>query len=164
MSPSDAPKQPAERRVTRRKRAFLAGKVVYDDGAHSFECTIKDISDSGARVEFSAGRIAPKGVVLIEMRGGIAYLGEVRWRSPSAMGIFFLRSFSLTGPIPAGMDYVKQHWDNQANANIPEMTPEMIREGVAAYRACKLDESSSATTDEDMIRMVLAAVLRTMRK
>ena len=44
---SDAP-PPTERRPKRRKQVLLAGVITYADGAYSFDCTIRDLSETRA--------------------------------------------------------------------------------------------------------------------
>ena len=41
---------PIERRPKRRNRVLLGGIISFADGAHSFNCSIRDITDTGARV------------------------------------------------------------------------------------------------------------------
>ena len=152
----------AERRSSRRKKSFLRGKIIYDRGAHSCECTIRDVSDGGARVELPVGQIIPKKIFLVEMRGGIAYECEVRWRAPSSIGVLFLRSFPLGGPLPDEYRYLKQIWGGETlSAQIelpPEITPEMIGAGVAAYGAWKPASFAWIRTEQEMVRAVYAAM------
>ena len=151
-----------ERRSSRRETACLPGKIVWDRDC-SFECTIRDRSETGARLEIPAGQIVPKRVVLIEMLGGLAYDCEVRWRAPLGMGVFFRRRFSLNEPLQEDFKYLTQHWTgaNSSSGFAPgEVTDEMIRAGMAAYEAWKLDGNALCLSEREMIRLVYAAMTR----
>ena len=114
----------------------------------------------------TSGRIVPKRLMLIEMRDGVAHDCEVRWRSPSAIGVFFFHSFSLDGSLPEEMQYLMQIWAgaNATNTRAAEITPEAIHAGVAAYRAWTADNIPDVRVDQDMVRVVGTAMLQTMRK
>ena len=84
-----------ERRNSSRMKLSLRGKIAYNKGSNPFDCTIRDISETGARVQVPAGQIMPTKVVLIDTKSGDAYEGEVKWRAASHLGISFLHTFSL---------------------------------------------------------------------
>src|ERR1700692_139593 len=46
----NSPPPPAERRPRSRKRVLLGGIITFADGAHSFDCTFRNLSESGARI------------------------------------------------------------------------------------------------------------------
>ena len=50
MTPGDMAPPPAERRPAPRSRVLLSGIVAYGDGAYSLDCTIRNLSKTGARV------------------------------------------------------------------------------------------------------------------
>ena len=49
----------AERRPKTRKRVLLTGIIAYGDGAHSFHCTIRNLSESGARLAVANSTLFP---------------------------------------------------------------------------------------------------------
>jgi hypothetical protein len=164
---SAAPQNFADRRASRRKKSLLAGKIVYESGARTCDCTIRDISETGARVEIPVGQILPKNLFLIEVRGGLAYDCEVKWRTPSAIGLQFLRVWPLAGELPEECRYLKQLVAGNGAvqpAPIVEITSEMIGAGIAAYGAWKPEKFGWLHTEQEMVRSVYIAMQRAIRK
>jgi len=182
---------PAEKRKSARKKSFLRGKIAYDRGAHSFDCIIRDISDTGARIDLPLDQIVPKQFVLIDMRTGNAYEVEVKWRKRSQFGLTFLRSFTLDGPLSADRRYLKHLWvssfrgidaDAQSSAQSQrgrgesvesparksvdqtDVTPEMIGAGVTAYFLWKPPEFRRVYSEPDMVCAVYRAMIKAARR
>ena len=44
-----------ERRKSLRKNVLLTGKIIYGEGAHVLDCTIRDVSATGARITLARG-------------------------------------------------------------------------------------------------------------
>ena len=90
-----------------RKRVILGAKVLYNEGAFSLDCRIRDISDGGARIVLSASSIIPTRVVLVDVRNSIAYEAEVVWLKAPEFGLRFLAKHSLRGQLPPQLSYLK---------------------------------------------------------
>ena len=58
VSKDDDSPPPAERRPKARQRVLLTGIVAYANGAHSFHCTIRNLSETGARLAPDLGFMA----------------------------------------------------------------------------------------------------------
>jgi hypothetical protein len=99
----------AELRTTARRRAILGGKIVYNEGAFTHDCRIRDLSEGGARILLAPALVIPTRVVLIEMRNAIAYESEVAWLKAPEFGLRFLSTHSLRGGIPPHMQYLKRY-------------------------------------------------------
>lgn len=188
VSPSNASSE-ANKRQSARKKSFLRGKIAYGNGAHSFDCTIRDLSNTGARIDLPLEQIVPKHFVLIDMRNGNAYEAEVKWRTRSQIGMSFARSFTLDGPISSENRYLKHLWagsfrgiDADAASGRPErprethveaparkisdqtdITGEMISAGVAAYFLWKPEEFRRVYSEPDMVCAVYRAMIRAER-
>ena len=52
---ADLPPRVVNQRKAARKRTLLGGKVVYGDGQTVRDCTIRDISETGARIAIAKG-------------------------------------------------------------------------------------------------------------
>jgi hypothetical protein len=186
ISASGALRKAADQRTALRKKAFLRGKIAYDGGAQSCECTIRNISATGARVEIAVAQIVPRQLFLIDMRSGIGYQCEMKWRVKGELGLHFLRTIPLDGDMPSDLRYLKLLWsgsslvgdpdlgavvraeqrssDAAPVVNMPDVTPEMIGAGVAAYAAWKPSDVAWRHSESDMVRSVFLAMLRTMRR
>ncbi len=80
----------AERRPKSRRRVLLAGKVSYFDGAHEFACSIRDISDTGAKIALPKGQPIPKTIALANLTARVLYKAEVVWNNGRDAGVRFL--------------------------------------------------------------------------
>jgi len=86
---------PDEKRVSRRGRTLLTGRIVYGDALYAADCTIRDITETGARVKVFDPMAFPNKVLLLEVRNFDAFEAEVKWRRGPEMGLSFTRKFSL---------------------------------------------------------------------
>ena len=111
MTDPNPPELPpiADGRKASRKRVILGAKVIYNEGAFSLDCRIRDISDSGARIVLSASSIIPTRVVLVDIRNSIAYEAEVVWLKAPEFGLRFLSRNSLRGELPPQLAYLKAY-------------------------------------------------------
>ena len=86
MSPDDSHK---DRRDGRRSRTFKGCRIVFNGGYSTFECTIKNISPSGALLRFGDVVGVPNRFELELEAGRPRKKCVVRWRSGSLMGVSF---------------------------------------------------------------------------
>ena len=92
QAPAAPPVQPhPNKRRNARRRAVLAGKLVLAQGVET-RCTIRDLSQSGARVRLASSQPTPNVVTLIDLSNGIVHQAEVVWRSSSDLGLRFTAS------------------------------------------------------------------------
>ena len=94
-------REPSDGRRARRQRVLLSGKIVFDHGSRSIDCTIRDLSTSGARIRLPAAELLPERFFLIEFRQGFAFDSVIEWRRQSEFGVKFLDAYKLdqaTGP------------------------------------------------------------------
>jgi hypothetical protein len=86
----------AERRPKPRKRVLFGGRISYFDGAHHFNCSIRDLSDTGARITLQPGQPIPSNVYLIDTRNRIVHESKVVWNSGREAGLTFVKSFAVS--------------------------------------------------------------------
>jgi hypothetical protein len=86
------------RRGGPRQRVLLAGKIVFDNGARSFDCTIRDLTETGAKVKMEGADLLPSTVFLIDMKRGLGIESRVAWIRPPEAGLAFLKSHDLRNP------------------------------------------------------------------
>jgi hypothetical protein len=97
-----------------RKRVLLRGCVVYSSGSHYFNCSIKDISEAGARIAIAEDQLCPDRVHLINITQQIAYEGTVIWRKRREIAISFERSFPVSEPPGPSLAYLRRIWVERA--------------------------------------------------
>jgi len=103
-----------DRRPKRRARSLLAGIVTYENGAHSFMCTVRNVSEGGARISVPHGSTIPTKVFLIIVRQRIAREAAVVWRSRGEAGLRFELSIVLGQNIDPKLAYLNELWHGSA--------------------------------------------------
>lgn len=76
-------------KVAVRQRTFLKGTVYYDNRRASIECTIRDLSDSGARLAFEHPVTVPDNIELFISQKQQTLRAYVRRREPYEIGVAF---------------------------------------------------------------------------
>jgi hypothetical protein len=104
----------SEKRDTRRRRVMSFGLVVPDENHPGLDCTIRDVSDGGARIGFARSVPLPTHFWLIEVRARIVYDVEVAWRNDLEAGLSFRDSFPLSQIAGPGLLFLKRLWMKHA--------------------------------------------------
>lgn len=98
------PPRVADSRKQARQRMLQVGKIAYNEGAISLDCTIRDLSPTGARITIAKGQIIPTKVVLIYPRLQNAYECEIAWIRAPQYGLKFLAVHTLKD-LPAHLKF-----------------------------------------------------------
>jgi len=98
-----------ERRPKRRKRVLLGGIVVSADGSHSFNCSIRDVSETGGRILLNGQQI-PSQFYLIEVRDRVAHEAKVIWENEKEVGVLFKNTFRLADITDPAKYFLSQLW------------------------------------------------------
>lgn len=72
-----------------RRRAFLSGMIVSGDGMQSVGCTVRDISQSGARIALPRATVVPARFFLLTSRQPTAWVARIVWRNATHAGLGF---------------------------------------------------------------------------
>ena len=78
-----------------RRRTLTGGKIVYGDGAYTYDCTIREISASGARIGIAGGIVIPRAFFLIDQKRGTAFEAVLVWRNGTQAGLKFRAAHDL---------------------------------------------------------------------
>jgi len=116
MSSASPPELPptAERRPERRRRTLLGGRVSYDDGAHVFDCTIRDLSTGGARITVPGQQPIARNVFLINIRDRVVYEADVVWNKGGHAGLSFRRTLQIADLADKDLEYLRRLWLERA--------------------------------------------------
>ena len=88
----------AERRQASRQRSFLRGQVYLGNSPSAVNCLVRDMSDTGARLTFSAPIAATDMLELhIPVKGQTLH-GKVKWREADEIGIAFISDTGVEAP------------------------------------------------------------------
>ncbi len=86
------------RRKRGRRRAILAGYLMFDDGRSS-TCRIVDLSDTGAKVRLPTMLPLPEKFWLLNTSDWLAHEVKLAWRSNLEAGLVFLSKRNLREPV-----------------------------------------------------------------
>jgi hypothetical protein len=97
----------AERRPAQRRRVVWRGRCVYLDGSHNFDCTIRDLSESGARIAIQGAQMIPQRFYLIDRTNRTAHEVKVAWNNGKQLGLRFLSSVSVEAITDPDLAFLK---------------------------------------------------------
>jgi hypothetical protein len=109
-----------ERRSTPRQKTFLKGIILFNNRKSSADCVIRDLTDHGARLHFSAAVITPDVIELQIPNKDQILQAHVRWRKGDECGVSFshVRPAEAASPAQAGGD---------ANQRIEQLEAEVAK-------------------------------------
>lgn len=87
MSTEDDPF--ADRRASVRKKVMRPARVYINERQSLIDCTILDLSEGGAKLEFGSRPMLPRTFDL-QMQSGSIHRCEVRWAKDNFFGVRFL--------------------------------------------------------------------------
>ena len=99
-----------DRRAASRKHKLLGGIVSYNNGANSLNCTVRDYSETGARIFVASDANLPDHLFLILVRHRVAHQAEVMWYGQHEAGLKFLRSVELNDSMTEELGYLNKLW------------------------------------------------------
>ena len=100
-----APEHDLRRSV--RVRTFFGGKIVFNNGAYSYDCVVRDMSESGARLEIPDARMMPRRFYFLTSKAEIIYDSELVWRTRMMAGIKFREVIDLATCSDPKLRYLK---------------------------------------------------------
>jgi hypothetical protein len=77
-----------ERRKTPRQRVLKGGRIVVNDGFSTFQCTLRNVSEAGARLKLASIVGIPDSFLLL-MDDGRKFNCTVIWRTATELGVAF---------------------------------------------------------------------------
>ena len=100
---------PDERRREPRRRVLLTGKLVYPHNNFSADCTIRDLSPSGARLSVRPEDLSGD-PFLIVVKEAVVHGSLTAWRIGAQAGLFFVESVGLAGQTPPHLQDIQRIW------------------------------------------------------
>lgn len=105
-----------ERRPKSRKQVLLTGLLASVDGAHSVDCTIRDLSETGARIVAARGVQFPPYFYLINVRDRVAYEARLIRSDGLEAGVVFGKTLPLSGLSDPALGFLKRMWLSKATS------------------------------------------------
>ena len=110
----DSAGKPAERRPKSRRQVLLTGIIASPGGDSSVDCTIRDLSETGARVIAAKGAQFPPTFYLINIRDRVAYEARVVRSEGLEAGVVFQKTLPLSGLTDPALGFLKRMWMSKA--------------------------------------------------
>lgn len=79
-----------EARQTERVRSFLRARIIFNNNSSTIDCTVKNISAAGAKLEVSNTLSIPDAFDLEVPQKGRTYRARMSWRDEKAIGVEFI--------------------------------------------------------------------------
>ena len=79
-----------EARQAERIRSFLRARIIYNNQNSTIECTVKNISSAGAKIELGNAMSIPDAFDLEIPQKGRTYRARLTWRDATAIGVRFV--------------------------------------------------------------------------
>ena len=79
----------SERRAEKRQRTYLGAQVVFNRRQSIYDCLIKNMSESGARLVFAQPAMIPTAFELVVNKGGESRMAEIKLRTRLSTGVSF---------------------------------------------------------------------------
>jgi hypothetical protein len=76
-----------DHRKTSRRRTFLGGVLAFQGRSTTLDCTIRNLSDTGARITVDGSAILPDEFDFTITRNDRAYRAKLVWRNAEAAGL-----------------------------------------------------------------------------
>ena len=99
----------SDRRGSARARTRLPARIVFGGRTFTLDCTICDLSETGACVATPGTDILPKHVVLIEPERFMAFDSTTRWRHSKLVGLRFDSISFLDGKLDSGQQALRMY-------------------------------------------------------
>lgn len=113
----------AEHRVKNRVRSFLRAEIIHSNGNSRTECIVRDLSDTGARIEAPSSVTVPEFFELFIPLKGIRHRARMMWRAGLEMGV----SFILEAPAPVAAAPARTEGDVELRMRLLELEAETAR-------------------------------------
>lgn len=88
----------ADHRTSNRARSFLRGEIIHSNGNSRTDCTIRDLSDGGARIEAPPSVTVPEFFELIIPQRNMRQRARIVWRHSAELGISFQNQHQPPSP------------------------------------------------------------------
>jgi hypothetical protein len=98
------------RRGEARLRALLSGKLVFGLHGLTADCTVRNLSSGGAKLQTSLASNLPRELWLILIKKACAYRATIAWRRGDEVGVRFEAEYDLTRATDPDLAIVKRVW------------------------------------------------------
>ncbi|MDO9440029.1 MAG: PilZ domain-containing protein, partial [Beijerinckiaceae bacterium] len=90
----------SDKRKEARQRTFLKGRIIFNNGASSMDCLVRDLSSIGARLALTETATLPDLFDLFIPQKERTYRASLRWRRTDGIGVAFVDETAAAAPVP----------------------------------------------------------------
>lgn len=114
--PANSPPTGEDRRQSGRKRTLLGGIIANRAGTVTWDCSVKNISETGAQIRLASDQgktfdqTIPTECVFVNLAEATAHTATVEWRRHPMFGLKFIESYELEGQTDSTMQFAKALW------------------------------------------------------
>ncbi|NEU13349.1 PilZ domain-containing protein [Methylobacterium sp. BTF04] len=123
----------SENRKETRQRTFLKGRILFNKGASSMDCLVRDLSGAGARLALTETSTLPDAFDLYIPQKDKTYRSALIWRRDDAVGITFVDEAAPV-PIPVAAALQATPDDSAAMLILMRRVSELEAENAALRR------------------------------
>jgi hypothetical protein len=77
----------SERRKELRSRTLLGGVIAFNESRSTLECSVRNLSEQGARIEFTSSALLPDRFDMTVGRKQTTFRASTVWRTQAAAGV-----------------------------------------------------------------------------
>lgn len=116
MNQEESQRAALDHRTAVRVRSFLRAEIIHSHGNSRTECTVRDLSDGGARVEAPASVTIPEYFELFIPMRNITRKARMMWRAGNEIGVSFVQE--RVAPAPAPPPPVRTQAETEIDAEV----------------------------------------------
>jgi hypothetical protein len=87
---ASAQAQAADQRNAPRSRSLLRGRILFNNDRSALDCIVRNVSDTGARLEVENGHLAPNEFDVFVPQKNRTFHAQLAWRVDENMGVRFV--------------------------------------------------------------------------
>jgi len=106
--------KPDNLRGAQRKRVLMSAVVCDDQGRQIQDCTLRDVSESGARIGFARMARPLQTLFLINVRERIVHRARLIWHNGFEAGIAFTGTTPLSSVADPSLSFLRKLWMDRA--------------------------------------------------
>jgi hypothetical protein len=115
-----------ERRNSARQRTVMRGCIYYDKRSAAADCLVRDVSDSGARLELSANVVIPDLIELYIPKREETHHARVLWRHDNEIGVAYVESGSDHGAYDLKAPAARGHTSAELEDRVRKLEAEIV--------------------------------------
>ncbi len=128
--------QMVESRRSERVRSFLRAKILFNNQNTSFDCIVRNVSQTGAKIEVSNTVSVPNHFDLEIPQKGRTYKARIVWRDAEAIGVEFMQGDAGAGsadPAESKLERIERE-NRRLRVAVAELTKRLEDIGQAVDR------------------------------